>query len=117
MGWGLRPPPYLAFIMLIRQKQPSEQERFDALANQVKREIGIQTADEVNREMAAASAAQMYRGTQQKNAMAQNMRHVAELPATDYFNLVRKYGHEEVHSKNFLKYLQKHYPHLATSAV
>lgn len=95
----------------------SEAARFDALVDEIKSGIQLQQRGEDAREEVAAFEAKKYRGAQQKNKLAQNMRHVAEMPAADYFNLVRKYGHDEVHSKNFLKYLQKHYPHLATSAV
>jgi hypothetical protein len=103
--------------MLIGKQQPSEAERFDALVSEIKSGIELQKHGEQAREWVAADEAKQYRGKQQRNAVTANMRHVAELPAAEYFNLCRKYGHDEVHSKGFIKYLQKHYPHLATAAV
>jgi len=102
---------------MLLNKQPSEAERFDALVTEIKSGVELQKRGEQAREFVAAQEAKQYRGVQQKNAVAKNMRHVAEIPAAEYFNLCRKYGHDEVHSKGFIKYLQKHYPHLATAAV
>lgn len=38
---------------------------------------------------------------------------VATIPARDFFRLAKKYGHEEVHSEEFLKYYQKNFSDLA----
>ena len=38
---------------------------------------------------------------------------VANIPARDYFRLVKKYGAEHVHSKEFLKYYNKKFPELS----
>lgn len=42
---------------------------------------------------------------------------VAVMPNWDYFRLVQKYGHKEVHSKEFLKYFQRKMPELAVGRV
>lgn len=44
-------------------------------------------------------------------------RPVASMPARDFFRLTQKYGHKEVHSKEFLKYFQKKMPELAPNAL
>jgi len=38
---------------------------------------------------------------------------VGVMPERDFFRLVQKYGHAEVHSKGFLKYFNKKFPHLS----
>lgn len=38
---------------------------------------------------------------------------VATIPARDFFRLVKKYGHEAVHSKEFLQYYNKKFPEMS----
>ena len=38
---------------------------------------------------------------------------VATIPAREFFRLTNKYGHETVHSKEFLKYYNKKFPELS----
>ena len=38
---------------------------------------------------------------------------VATMPAREFFRLTKKYGHETVHSKEFLKYYNKKFPELS----
>ena len=105
--------------MLIKfgKKAPTEQEIFQAKVDHVMKELKNVDATEEERMNTAALLAQRYRGKRQKNALTNNMRHVAEVPADDWFRLTSKYGIDEVHSKPFLKYLQKHYSQLATSKI
>lgn len=42
---------------------------------------------------------------------------VATIPARDYFRLVKKYGTEHVHSKEFLKYYNKTFTDLSPNKV
>ncbi len=42
---------------------------------------------------------------------------VAVMPEWEFFRMQQKYGHAEVHSKDFIKYFQKHYPHLSPHKV
>ena len=42
---------------------------------------------------------------------------VATIPARDFFRMVNKYGHEEVHSKDFIKYYQKNYAELSPNSI
>tara|TARA_E500000318_G_scaffold18618_2_gene19432 strand:+ start:987 stop:1295 length:309 start_codon:yes stop_codon:yes gene_type:complete len=44
-------------------------------------------------------------------------RPVASMPARDFFRLTQKYGHKEVHSKEFIKYFQKKMPELSPTAL
>ncbi len=38
---------------------------------------------------------------------------VAVIPQDEWFRLNKKYGHEEVHSKEFIRYFNKRFPHLS----
>lgn len=42
---------------------------------------------------------------------------VAVMPERDYFRLIHKYGHEEVHSKGFLRDFQRLNPEMAASKL
>ena len=44
-------------------------------------------------------------------------RPVASFDARTFFRLIQKYGHEEVHSVEFLKDYQKRFPHLSPNAI
>lgn len=103
--------------IIIGKPKYTEGEIFDAGVKNFYEAVRELNATEKRREMAAAREAMKYRGQVQKNTLTKNLRHVAEIPATEFFNLVRKYGHDEVHSRGFMRHLQKTHPHLATSKV
>lgn len=42
---------------------------------------------------------------------------VATIPAREFFRLTNKYGHETVHSKDFLKYYNKKFPELSPNKI
>jgi hypothetical protein len=42
---------------------------------------------------------------------------VATIPATEFFRLVKKYGHDEVHSKEFIKDYNRRFPHLSPNTL
>jgi len=42
---------------------------------------------------------------------------VASIPPREYFRLIKKYGHAEVHSKNFLQYFQKKFSELSPNKI
>jgi len=42
---------------------------------------------------------------------------VASMPPREYFRLIKKYGHAEVHSKEFLKYFQKKFGDLSPNKI
>ena len=44
-------------------------------------------------------------------------RPVATIPARDFFRLTKKYGHDQVHSKEFLKYYNKKFPELSPNQI
>jgi hypothetical protein len=95
----------------------SEQEEFDACVKEFRTGLKLRQAGEDGREAVAAEAAKMFRGKPKKNAISKIMRHVAEIPQEDWLRLIAKYGYEEVHSRSFMRYFQKHYPHMSTASV
>ena len=42
---------------------------------------------------------------------------IATMPAREFFRLTSKYGHDEVHSKGFLKYYNKKFPELSPNQI
>ena len=42
---------------------------------------------------------------------------VATIPAREFFRLTKKYGHDQVHSKEFLKYYNKKFPELSPNKI
>ena len=42
---------------------------------------------------------------------------VATIPARDYFRMIKKYGTDQVHSKEFLKYYNKKFPELSPNKI
>lgn len=42
---------------------------------------------------------------------------VGVIPEREYYRLIKKYGHAEVHSKGFLQYFQKKFPQLAPNRI
>lgn len=42
---------------------------------------------------------------------------VATMPAREFFRLTNKYGHDEIHSKKFLKYYNQKFPELSPNQV
>ena len=42
---------------------------------------------------------------------------VATMPAREFFRLTQKYGHDQVHSKEFLKYYNKKFPELSPNQI
>ena len=44
-------------------------------------------------------------------------RPIATMPAREFFRLTNKYGHKEVHSKEFLKYFQKNFSELSPNKI
>lgn len=42
---------------------------------------------------------------------------VGVMPSRDYFRVLQKYGHEEVHSDEFMSYFNKKFPTLSPNKV
>jgi hypothetical protein len=86
----------------------------NALIRELRTGVKLKEANEQYREIAAAREAEQYRGMRTLKGLG---KHIGEIPQWEYHNLVNKYGYAEVHSREFWKYYQKKFPHLATSKV
>jgi hypothetical protein len=81
-----------------------------ALERELRTGLQLKKAWEQKREIEAAHEAKQLKG---QKAVAGLGNHVATMPAWEFFRLRQKYGHEEIHSDEFLKNYQKRFPHLA----
>ena len=82
----------------------------DALIREIKTGWQLNKEKERIDEIKAAHEAKVLR---EQKPIAGEWRCVAHIPANTYFLLEKKYGLEEVRSKEFLKDWQKRYPHLS----
>lgn len=71
-------------------------------------------AREEFRDNQAALEAQTFKGHKAVKGLGKC---VAVWDQGDYLRMVKKYGHEEVNSKDFLRTFQKLYPHLSPNRV
>jgi hypothetical protein len=46
-----------------------------------------------------------------------SLRCVSVTPAWEWFNMRKKYGHDEIHSRGFIKNYQKRFPHLSPNKL
>lgn len=91
-------------------KLPSNAAIRDALIKEIKWGQNKQRVMEGIEERRAAEQAKALR---EQKPIAGEWRCVAHIPRDTYFLLEKKYGRDEVRSKEFLKDWQKRYPHLS----
>ena len=75
--------------------------------------LQLERATEKDRYQQAAKEAHQLKGTIHPTLG----RPVATMPAREFFRLVKKYGQETVHSKEFLKYYNKKFPELSPNKI
>ena len=73
----------------------------------------LERETEKKRIEAVAKESKMFRGKTHPTLG----RPVASMPARDFFRLTQKYGHKEVHSKEFIKYFNKKLPELSPNRI
>lgn len=86
----------------------------DALIREIKTGFELVKANEKKEEIVAAQQAQAMRGHKTIQGLGKC---VAMMPPDEYFRLIRKFGHAEVKSKEFLRYYRKKFPHLSPNAI
>jgi len=91
----------------------SDEEINRALMQEIQGSLDLERATEKNRYQQAAKEAHQLKGTVHPTLG----RPVATIPAREFFRLVKKYGQETVHSKEFLKYYNKKFPELSPNKV
>lgn len=86
----------------------------DALIREIRTGFQLAKAQEDAEEIVAAQEAQTMRDAKAVKGLGL---HVWEMPQDGYFRLLKKYGHDELHSKEFARYLRKNMKHLTSHSV
>lgn len=94
----------------IAQPEYSREEIDNEVKKEIFRSLEIEKATEVERVNIARAEAQMIKGHKTIPSLGKC---VAVMPAREYFRLIKKYGHEGVHSREFLSYFNKKMPDLS----
>jgi len=94
-------------------KNFTDDEINSAFMQEIKNGFQLEKETEQGRVNAAAKQAAHLKGT---NHPALG-RPIATMPAREFFRLTNKYGHKEVHSKEFLKYYQKQFSNLSPNKI
>lgn len=100
-------------IIVPNFKRYSDGEIDRAFMNEIKNGFKLERQTEKRRVQQAAKEAQQLKG-KTNSALG---RPVATIPHREYFRLIKKYGRETVHSKEFLKYYNKKFPELSPNKV
>jgi hypothetical protein len=101
--------------IIVPPKRYSTGERDKAMERELRLGFEWYKARERRRELRAAEDAKMHAAVKKKDSALG--RCVATMPHWEFFRLVQKYGHKEVHSKGFMQYFQKKFPHLAPNKL
>ena len=99
----------------IAKPQYSKEELDQALYSELRNGVMAKAAMEKVREVKAAKEADDIKKFQHLGF--KNLRCVAVTPGWEWFNIRRKYGHEAMHDKGFVKDYQKYFPHLAPNKL
>ena len=100
-------------VIIPNIKRYSDGEIDRAFMREIKTGFRLERETEQKRVTAAAKEAQKLKGT--KHPVLG--RPVASIPPREYFRLIKKYGQETVHSKEFLKYYNKKFPELSPNKI
>lgn len=85
----------------------------DAFLKEIKTGFEIERRTEQERVMTARKEAQEHKGKTHPVLG----KCVATMPAREFFRLTSKYGHDTVHSKDFLKYYNKKFSDLSPNKI
>lgn len=85
-----------------------------ALEREIRNGFELIKANQKREELHAAAQAHAMRG---HKSIAGLGKAVAVVPEDEYFRLVKKYGHAEVHSKDFLRSYRRFFPDLCPNRV
>ena len=100
-------------IIVPNSKTYSDEEIDRALMQEIQDGLRLEKATEKDRYQQAAKEAHQLKGTIHPTLG----RPVATMPAREFFRLVKKYGQETVHSKEFLAYFQKNFSDLTPNKL
>ena len=100
-------------IIIPNFKRYSDGEIDRAFMKEIRTGFKLERETEAKRTKQAAKEAKALRGTTHPVLG----KPVASIPAREFFRLTQKYGHDTVHSKDFLKYYNKKFPELSPNQV
>ena len=86
-----------------------------ALMREITTGIALKQAWENEREKLCAQEADKIKEHQKFGF--KNLRCVAVTPGWEWFNMRKKYGHQAMHDKGFIKDYQRYFPHLAPNKI
>ena len=108
------PPPFSFMDIVIPNiKKYSDGEIDRAFMNEIKNGFKLEAATEKNRYKQAVKEASELKGKTHTTLG----KPIATMPAREFFRLTSKYGHEEVHSKEFLQNYNKRFPELSPNQI
>ena len=114
MGSVLRDAPHFFMELITKLPTYSDGEINKALYRELTMGLELKKQWENRREIQAAQEAKEKQGMREINGLG---RCVGVIPEWEYFRMKQKYGNDEVHSKEFMKYFQKSFPHLAPNKL
>ncbi len=100
--------------IIIPPKRFTLGERGKAMERELRFGMEWYKAREKTRELRAAADAKRTENMKEIKGLG---RCVATMPSWEFFRLHQKYGHKELHSREFLGYFQKKFPHLAPNKL
>ena len=100
-------------IIIPKIKRYSDGEIDRAFMNEIHNGFKLEKQTEHKRVQQARKEAQELKGKTHPSLG----KPVATIPAREFFRLTKKYGHETVHSKEFLKYYNKKFPELSPNKI
>ena len=100
-------------IIIPNIKRYSDGEIDRAFMREIKNGFKLEQQTEKARVAQATKEAQELKGTTHPTLG----KPIATMPAREFFRLTSKYGHDEVHSKEFLKYYNKKFPELSPNQI
>ena len=100
-------------IIVPNLKRYSDGEIDRAFIKEIQNGFKLEKQTEKKRVAQAAKEAQALKGTTHPVLG----KPVASIPPREYFRLIKKYGQETVHSKEFLKYSNKKFPELSPNKL
>jgi hypothetical protein len=85
-----------------------------ALIREITTGMELKKQTERKKEIEAAEQAKQYKDVKAMKGLG---RCVGVIPEWEFFRMQQKYGHAEIHSKGFMKYFQKAFPHLSPNKL
>ena len=85
-----------------------------ALIKEIQTGFQLEKATQEKRTIEAEAQAQALKNHKTINGFGKA---IGVIPEREFFRLTKKYGHAEVHSKDFLRYFQKKFPSLSPNKI